>query len=103
MNTNCSQSEVHRLTLESVLDLRAARPLAEALLNLKGSDIVVDASKVERIGAQCAQVLASAMKTWEVDHHAFSFADESEAFCEGAALLGLPFSSTETEGDPLCL
>ena len=103
LNTNCSQSEVHRLTLDSVLDLRAAKPLAEAFLNVKGADIVVDASKVERIGAQCAQVLLSAMKTWEADHHTLSFIDESEAFREGAALLGLPLTDTQTEGDPSCL
>jgi len=103
LDTNCSQSEVNRLTLEPVLDLRAAKPLTDELLTLKGADLNVDASKVERIGAQCAQVLLSAMKTWEADHHAFSLVDESEAFRDGASLLGLSLPNSQTEEGSLCL
>lgn len=55
------------LTLDANLDLRAAAPLREAFLERQGADLVVDASRVERIGGLCLQVLLSARETWRVD------------------------------------
>ena len=50
------------IILDSVLDLRAAAPLADEFKARRGADINIDASNVERLGAQCAQVLLSAEK-----------------------------------------
>ena len=77
------------LVLPSVLDLKAAAPLAEACLAIRGSDIVVDASKVERLGGQCLQVLVSLSATWQADGCAIDLTEASEAFIDGLAALGL--------------
>ena len=45
--------------------LEAATPLVEKLMSLKGQNIVIDASKVERLGTQCVQILIAAAATWK--------------------------------------
>jgi chemotaxis protein CheX len=77
------------LVLPNILDLKAAVPLTEGLLSMRGSDLVIDASKVERIGGQCLQVLVSAVSTWHADGLAMDFTEPSEFFSEGLAALGM--------------
>ena len=77
------------LLLEDKLDVTRAKSLLAALLERRGTPIVVDASAVQHIGAQCAQVLLSARRTWQEAGHEFRFAEPSEAFADGARLLGL--------------
>ena len=77
------------LCLEEVLGLPQAKPLFDALVACRGSDLTLDASQVQHLGAQCAQVLVSGCKTWASDGHAFVFTAPSEAFVDGARLLGL--------------
>jgi chemotaxis protein CheX len=77
------------LALGEMLDLNAAAPLRNALLALRGADLSVDASAVQHLGAQCAQILASAALTWAADGTALSFAAASESFGQCARLLGL--------------
>lgn len=77
------------LLLEDKLDVTRAKSLLAALLERRGAPVVVDASAVEHMGAQCAQVLLSARRTWQDAGHDFRFAQPSEAFAEGARLLGL--------------
>lgn len=76
------------LTLDHVMDLRAAAPLREALLGRRGGAVAVDASAVERLGGLCLQVLLSARQTWAGDGHAFSITGQSEGFREAIRLLG---------------
>ena len=76
--------------LGQVLDLNAAGPLAHELLALRGRDLEVDASAVERLGAQCLQVLLSARATWDADGAAFAVITPSDEFTSTLALLGAP-------------
>ncbi len=80
---------VPALTLDPVLDLKAATPLAEQLLAHRGADIVVDAHTVERLGAQSLQVLLSAVATWQADGRQIEFTHPSEAFMESLQLFGV--------------
>lgn len=77
------------LELPAVLDLRAAKPLADALLALRGRPLTVDASRVEKLGGQCVQVLLSAARTWDAQGGDLKVADASPAFVSGLRILGL--------------
>lgn len=77
------------LHLDDKLDVTKARSLAAALVERRGAPVVVDASAVQHLGAQCAQVLLSARRSWQDAGHDFRFAQPSEAFADGARLLGL--------------
>lgn len=79
------------VTLTSILDLKAARPLAEELTALRGRDLMIDAASVERLGAQCLQVLLAASATWADDGARFAVTGPSAAFLETLALLGAPY------------
>lgn len=89
METPDSQSAAI-VRLGQVLDLNAAAPLAHELLALRGRDLEVDASAVERLGAQCVQVLLSARATWDADGAAFAVVSPSSEFTSTLALLGAP-------------
>ncbi len=78
------------LELPEVLDIKAAAPLAAAFLERRGTEIVVDASRVEKLGGQCLQVLVSASLTWHADEVPFGIVDASVGFLEALALLGVP-------------
>ena len=75
--------------LDEILDLGAAAALKAALLERRGADLRVDASEVQHLGGQCAQVLAAATATWAADGAALTFLAPSDAFQQGARLLGL--------------
>src|SRR5262245_32609973 len=77
------------LQLPEVLDLLAATPLVKSLLERRGADIVIDASSVQRVGAQCAQVLLSAAAAWNGDGHSLAIVNRSPGFAEGLQLLGI--------------
>ncbi|MDX3926410.1 MAG: STAS domain-containing protein [Shinella sp.] len=77
------------LSLAPVLDLNEATALHRQLLELKGSNLVIDASAVERIGALCAQVLMAAARTWEEDKLSFSFGKTSDVFMKTMQLIGV--------------
>ncbi len=78
------------LTLPPDLSLIAAAPLASEFLALRGRPITVDAAQVERLGAQCAQVLLSATETWMSDGVGFSLINPSAAFLDAIEILGIP-------------
>lgn len=90
-----SGGRARQLKLDSVLDLRAAAPLAEQLGKLRGAKVAVNASDVERVGAQCVQVLLSAKKTWDDAGDSFALTNPSDAFLEGLDVLGLSQSHFE--------
>jgi chemotaxis protein CheX len=75
--------------LAKVLDLSAAATLKADLAQFRGRSAVVDASDVQRLGTQCAQVLLSAQRTWLAESQAFEIKDASEAFREGLNRLGV--------------
>jgi chemotaxis protein CheX len=77
------------LRLAKVLDLAAAATLKEDLVQFRGRSTVLDASDVQRLGTQCAQVLLSARRTWLAEGQTFEIKDASEAFQEGLARLGV--------------
>lgn len=88
------------LDLPEVLDLKAAAPLAAEFLALRGRPVDVDASRVERLGGLCLQVLLSAAKTWKADEMGFALVNPSGDFLEGLVRLGVSRASF-TEGDTL--
>jgi chemotaxis protein CheX len=77
------------LKLPEVLDLNAASRLHEQVLAHKGESIDVDASDVSRLGAQCVQVLLSAVQSWNTDHQSFKVAKASDAYIKTLQLLGI--------------
>ena len=83
------EPEMRQIELAENLDLSAATPLHESILAMRGNDMVIDASAVERVGGQCLQVLLSAQKSWEEDKASFSIENASEQFLSGLTLLGV--------------
>jgi chemotaxis protein CheX len=77
------------LSLAPVLDLNEANALHSKLMGLRGSNLVIDASAVERVGALCVQVLMAGAKSWEEDKHAFAFSKVSDAFTKTTQLIGV--------------
>ena len=66
-----------------------ASDLARMILAARGSELTIDASDVQHLGAQCGQILVSAKTTWKADQKALRIVGGSEEFIEGARLLGL--------------
>lgn len=77
------------LNLAAVLDLNEASALRDKLLSLRGHDLSIDASAVERVGALCAQVLMAAEKTWDQDTQSLTFSKVSDAFQKTMQLIGV--------------
>ncbi|PHR92853.1 MAG: chemotaxis protein CheX [Robiginitomaculum sp.] len=77
------------IPLTSNLDLTAAAPLCEALQTVRGQAAHLAGQDVERLGAQCAQVLLSASEAWKADDQPFFVSDPSPQFQDGLKTLGL--------------
>lgn len=77
------------MRLPAIMDITAAGPLASAILLHRGKDLTVDASEVERMGAQCLQVLLSAVATWSQDGTYFDLSSPSQPFTEALETAGL--------------
>ncbi len=82
-------AETGSLKLVSVLDLNEASVLHGQLTNLRGKDLAIDASGVERVGVQCVQVLMAAANAWEEDKKTFVFDKVSDAFGKSMQLIGI--------------
>ncbi len=91
-------AEAQPIVLDSVLDLRAATPLAGEFRERRGADVEIDASNVERLGAQCAQVLLSAEKTWAAEGLKLSITDSSPEFQEGLGVLAVQLGENQMNG-----
>ena len=89
MNTHLDSKGRTVLALVPALDVTHAATLADLLLGLRGKDIVVDASEVQHLGAQCGQLLVSAKRTWTTDGHAIRLEKASAEFIKNIRLLGL--------------
>ncbi len=77
------------LKLAAVLDLNEASNLHGKLVSMRGNDVKIDASGVERIGVQCAQVLVAGVKAWEDDKKSFLVEKASDAFQKTMQLIGI--------------
>jgi chemotaxis protein CheX len=84
-----SGKAVKKLNLDKVLDLNEATSLHGKLMALRGHDVSIDASGVERAGALCIQVLMSAAKTWQQDNKAFKFSKISDGLTKTMQLIGV--------------
>lgn len=80
-----------KLSLDKVLDLNEASALHTKLMALRGSNLTIDGSSVERAGALCIQVLMSAAKSWEEDKHTFGFSKISDALGKTMQLIGVNY------------
>lgn len=85
----CAPPFIATFVLPETLDLRAAGPLAESLLELRGRPLDLDASAVRRLGVAGAQVLLSAARTWASDAAPFSIRDMSGEMGETLRTLAL--------------
>lgn len=90
---------VGSMTLSSELDIKAAIPLASELLALRGRDVAIDASQIERVGAQCLQVLLSAAATWDADGVELTLNSPSVPFTDAIRLAGLDLSNFSSRND----
>ncbi len=86
------------LPLPEYLELSAATPLARALLERRGAPIVLDASSVQRLGAQCIQVLLSAKRTWSEDRLPLTIVNCAPRMIEDLQTLGID-PTTLTNGE----
>jgi len=84
-------SAAKKLSLEKVLDLNEATNLHGKLMSLRGNNVTIDASSVERAGALCIQVLMSAAKSWEEEKHTFTFSKISDALAKTMQLIGVNY------------
>ncbi len=77
------------LVLPEVLHIKAAISLAEDILSLRGTEVIIDAPHVARLGGQSLQILLSAVTTWHADGLTIEFAHPSESFVESFQLFGI--------------
>ncbi len=84
-----ASGSAHILKLNPVLDLNEAVGLHGQLLAMRGRDLVIDASDVQRCGTQCVQVLMSAARTWEEDQKSYRMTGVSDAFGKTMQLIGI--------------
>lgn len=82
-------AQAETVKLASVLDLNEASNLHGQLSSLRGKDVSIDASGVERVGVQCVQVLMAAVNAWEKDKKSFVFNKVSDAFTKTMQLIGI--------------
>lgn len=79
------------LKLEKVLDLNEATALHGKLMALRGGNLLIDGSAVERAGALCIQVIMAAAKTWEEEKHNFNFSKVSDGLSKTMQLIGVNY------------
>ncbi len=77
------------LSVAEVLDLKAAMPLASAILAQRGNPLALDLSQVRRLGGQCLQILLSAKHTWIADELSLEFINLSQEFTEALEGFGI--------------
>ncbi len=88
--TSDINASAETLELAGVLNLPAAAPLAKTLTERRGADVVIDASQVQHLGAQCLQVLLSAASTWSAEGASLRIINRSAGFITGLELMGIP-------------
>ncbi|MDE8346942.1 MAG: STAS domain-containing protein [Acidocella sp.] len=76
------------LRLPKVLDLVAAASLLESFIDRRGSPLVIDGGDVERVGAQCLQILLAARAAWATDNQVLALENCSDDLRAGLVALG---------------
>ena len=76
------------LRLRDRLDIRAAVPLAQELMLLRGRDLKIDGSGVAQIGGLCLQILLAARATWVADGLTLAVTASSAALRDAMLLCG---------------
>ena len=76
-------------TLPAILDLKAAAPLHRMLLAQRGADFQISGAQVQRLGAQCLQVLLSAQMAWMTDGKVLAVIEPSTELVTSVELFGL--------------
>ncbi len=76
------------LNLPAVLDLKAAGALKADIQARAGAPLEIDASKVERLGGLCLQILLAAAAHWRSANIDFRLVNPGDAFRNDARLLG---------------
>lgn len=74
--------------LAANLDIVAAGPLREELLQRRGAPLELVGAGVEQIGGLCLQVLLAARETWAADAQPFALTQPSPALSQMLATLG---------------
>jgi chemotaxis protein CheX len=77
------------IELPENLDMPVAAPLAEAFGKVAGEPVEIDASRVNRLGASCLQVMLAAARTWKAEGAELTLKNPSPRFLEDLGLLGL--------------
>jgi len=75
--------------LPSVLDLVAAPALHETFIGRRGNALNLDAGVVQRLGAQCLQILLAARAAWAADGLELAIENISEEFSAALELMGV--------------
>jgi len=89
MNTSAvAPSPSHIVTLPAALDLDVAATLSQTLNRCRGADVVIDACYVQKLGAQCFQVLDAARRTWKTDKRLFTLVNGPDRFLEELSAYG---------------
>jgi chemotaxis protein CheX len=77
------------LTLPPILDLVAAANLLGAFHDRRGHALQVNGAGVQRLGAQCLQVLLAARAAWAADDQPLRIENFSEEFSAALELMGV--------------
>jgi chemotaxis protein CheX len=91
---------MHTVHLPEILDLRAASPLATELLAARGQQLTIDGANVQKVGAQCIQVLLSAKATWLADGLYIAVSNPSETLLEALETLGITVAEISEQESP---
>jgi chemotaxis protein CheX len=78
-----------KLKLGSRLDTAAAQKLHDSLTRRRDGNLCLDLSEVRWIGTACAELLISAVNTWQASAHNLTFVNHTAEFEEGMQTLGL--------------
>jgi chemotaxis protein CheX len=96
---NYWRAQIEPLQLPAVLDVKAASALQQQFLDRRGTALQVDASRVERLGGLCLQVLLAAQAAWTADRQALVFENPSHELRAGLGAFGVaPDALTYREG-----
>lgn len=75
--------------LPPILDLIAAPGLHESFTGKRGAALAVDAGAVQRLGAQCLQVMLAARAAWAADGMPLLVENLSGEFAAALELMGV--------------
>jgi anti-anti-sigma regulatory factor len=86
------------LSLSVKLDVVASQKLSEELLELRGSDLVLDAKETTQLGTHGIQTILVAAHSWKADGKSLKLENVSEEAAAQIATLGLEQHMLESPG-----